>query len=152
PDGTAYRTIETRTVRATEGGHFDVSLTVPEFGLAGPLVQFRVHRAGAPGRIFTVDVATLASHRLEILSDRSRYEPGETVHAWARLSTVRTGAPVAGRPMLVTLTDAMGTELARHELTGRTSGTVSVDIPLPEGATPGSYVLTVASDETITPA
>lgn len=152
PDGTSTRTIETRTVRSAEGGHFDVSLTVPEFGLAGATMVFRVHRVGQPGRVFSFDVAALASRQLELLADRNRYEPGETVHAWARLSTVRTGAPVAGRPMTVSLSDMGGVELAHHEMTGRTSGTVSVDIPLPESATPGTYALTVSSDETVTPA
>jgi hypothetical protein len=54
--------------------------------------------------------------------------------------------------MIVTLTDGAGAELARHELTARTSGTVSLDIPLAATVTPGSYALTVASDETIYPA
>ena len=151
PDGSAYRVIEQRTVRAREGGRFEIEIPTPEFEMAGPQLTVRVRRAGSPGRAFSLGYGALVARHLQVLTDRDRYEPGETVHVWTRLSALRGGVPVGGRPILVTLRDPNGVELARTETTTRASGAISLDVPLPETAQPGDYLVTIGSDETVAP-
>jgi hypothetical protein len=151
PAGDSYRLIAERTVRAREGGRFEVEVPVPDFEMAGPQLLVRVRRAGQPGRTFALPFSTTQSHALSALTDRDRYEPGETVHVWTILRALRGGRPTPGRPILVTLIDPNGRELSRTETTTRASGAVSVDVALPETAAPGRYGVQIASDETIPP-
>jgi hypothetical protein len=151
PAGDRYRLIAERTVRAREGGRFEVEVPVPDFEMAAPRLLARVRRAGQPGRTFAVPFASTQSHALSALTDRDRYEPGETVHVWTILRALRGGRPAPGRPILVALVDPSGRELSRTEATTRPSGAVSVEIPLPETLAPGRYAVHVASDETIPP-
>jgi hypothetical protein len=151
PDGTARRVIEQRTVRSGSGGRFEIELPTPDLDLASPSLTVRVRRAGAPGRAFALGYGVLTPRQLQLLTDRDRYEPGETVHVWTRMVEARTGHPVGGRPVIVTLHGPDGAELSSTETTTRASGSISVDVPLAETAAPGSYRVTVASDELVTP-
>lgn len=149
-DGT-YRVVEQRRVRAREGGRFEIDIPTPEADLASPQLTVRVSRTGAPGRAFSLGFGALVARQIQVLTDRDRYEPGETVHVWSRISALRGGAPVARRPVVVVMSDPSGAELSRTETTTRDSGAISVDVPLAATATPGNYRITVSSDETIPP-
>lgn len=150
--GTAWRTIGTRTVRSEADGRFVVSVPMPDETLASPRASFRVRRVGAPGRLFVFDVGALASRQLDLLTDRDRYEPGETAHVWTRLTSARSGAPEGDRPLTITLSSPTGAELFREELRSRASGSVAVDVPLADTLAIGSYTVRVESDATTLPA
>ena len=57
---------------------------------------------------------------LEARADRQTYEPGETVHIWARVYDVRTLRPLPGIPV----------RLENNETTTSAAGVATIDLPL----------------------
>lgn len=140
--------VATRTVRAGAGGRFEVAIPMPESELGALRAHFVVRRAGAPGRHFTFAVEARSARRIDLLTDRARYEPGETAHVWTRITRARGGAPSPDRPLRITLSDPRGVVLLTEERTSGPSGAASVDLPLAETLEVGTYTVQVESDPT----
>lgn len=146
-DGSGRDRIETARTRSGEGGRFEIVITVPAVDLSSPLLEISIARAQRPGRTFRFGLAQLASRDLDVLSDRMRYEPGETVHAWSLLRRTRGRAPIAGSALRLQLLDPRGAPAAEaHASTGQ-SGAVSADLVIPPGADPGSWTLVVSGED-----
>lgn len=115
--------------RAAADGTFSLSLPVPlEIG-AGPQLVVRVERSATDGRGFSFPLVVASDVGALIRADRVLYEPGETVHAWVRLSDPESHAPIADRAVVVTLDDASGRILERTVRTSE-SGVATLDVTL----------------------
>ncbi|MFO0684146.1 MAG: MG2 domain-containing protein [Sandaracinus sp.] len=138
-------------VRSAAGGQFEIALPVPESTLSSPWVLLRVHRAGQPGRTFQYPVSQLASRTGALLTDRERYEPGETMHLFALVRGVRDRAPVAQRALRIEVIDPRGATLLERELATGSSGAVSTDVELLDSAMAGTYQIRLAFDPAVSP-
>ena len=150
--GVAYEVLGLATLRELEGatirgrcggewsevlaearGSFEIDIRIPEdtdFGLDDePHFDFEISQ-GSDRRSFEVPVTLFTPLVLDARTDRREYEPGETVHFWARISDARTGRPLAGVPVRLSAVD----ESALHEMVTSDAGVATVDIPLPDRA------------------
>ncbi len=150
PDGSQY-SVASSTSHSTAGGEFDVAVDVPEDTLSSPYVQLRVHRQGQPGRSFDFPLTQLASRTATVMTDRMRYEPGETVHVLALVRGARDLAPVAHREIQLDVLDPSYTAFLQRTLSTGASGSVSTDVALPDSAAPGTYQLRITFDPASAP-
>lgn len=149
-DGTT-RVVGSASVRSSEGGHFEIGMLVPEESLSGAFVRLRVHRAAGPGRVFDFALSQLASRLASLLTDRDRYEPGETVHVFSLVRSARGLAPIARRAVRIELLDPTNATLAEREMETSTAGVATMDVELPESAMPGFYRVRIAFDPATPP-
>jgi hypothetical protein len=149
-DGSTH-VVGSASVRATEGGHFEIAMLVPEDSLSGAFVRLRVHRAASPGRVFDFALSQLASRLASLLTDRDRYEPGETVHVFSLVRSARGLAPIAHRAVRMELIDPTSATLAERELETSLAGVATMDVELPESAMPGTYQVRIAFDPATAP-
>jgi hypothetical protein len=119
--GAAYEVLGLATLRALPGarvrircggawaattagprGGFEVAVPVPEHPDFDederPRLEIEVSQ-GPDHRTFEVPVELMTPLGLVARTDRNEYEPGETVHLWARVFDVRTGRPLSGVPV-----------------------------------------------------
>lgn len=121
------------------GGRFSISVPIPERSLASPRLELTIHRRGQPGRTFDYSLQTQLPHRIDLLTDRQRYQPGEKVRLWARVTDVRDRAPLASASVRLTLHDAAGRPVAERTVSTSAAGAVSAEIDLPDSAQNGSW-------------
>jgi hypothetical protein len=133
------RTVVSRASATTRGGRFALVVDVPSEPLGAPLLELVVHRAGQPGRRFAFPLQPLVDEALDLLTDRARYQPGERVRVWTRVTRVRSLAPRTSRPVRVQLADASGRLIAQHEARTSASGVVTAELALPASAEVGMY-------------
>lgn len=136
--GRRWRTIEEVTVESDRRGRLRFELPVPERRYVRPQLQVVV-RKGRARREFEFPLQLHSPLAVDVLLDRQRYEPGETVHLWARVVRRSNGAPVPGRSLDLRVTDPAGRPLLQRSIVVGESGATSVDVALPESATDGSY-------------
>jgi hypothetical protein len=141
------RVVATAQVRSAAEGRFELTVPTPSERLGSTWIALRVRRAGRTGRLFSFGVSVTEDRALDALADRERYEPGETVHVWARATSGRTRAPRADVPLTLEILDAARQPVASTTARTRASGAVSVDLALPASAAPGVYLLDVRSDD-----
>ncbi|MBN8609963.1 MAG: hypothetical protein J0L92_05235, partial [Deltaproteobacteria bacterium] len=141
------RILATVPTRSEAEGRFELLVPVPDERLGSTWLAVRVRRPGRFGRSFTFSVSVTEARAIDVLSDRERYEPGETVHVWARTTSGRTRAPVADVPLVIELLDTARRPIASQETRTRASGAVSVDLSLPTSAAPGTYYLVARSTD-----
>jgi hypothetical protein len=149
-DGSQQSIVTART-RSAEGGHVDIEVAVPEETLSGPYLSIHVARAGQPGRTFTYTLSQLARLTASLLTDRNRYEPGETVHLFGLVRGARDLAPVARQPVRVTLYDPSGATMVERAMETTSGGAVTTSFELPEGAVTGNYRVELAVDSSMSP-
>lgn len=137
--GSERRIVYEASVTADTEGRFVVALSVPRELLSAPQIELAVHRRGQPGRRFSFGLGQLEGEAIDLLTDRARYEPGERVRVWTRVRSVRTRAPLAGRPVRLQLLDQRGQPLAEEQGETGPSGVISAELPVPENAEAGQY-------------
>jgi len=120
-------------------GRFTLAVPIEPRDLAAPRLELIVHRRGESGRSFNYDLQTRLPHVVDLLTDRQRYQPGEKVRVWSRVTSIRDRSPLEGASVRLTLVDQDGRPVA--ERTARTSaaGVVSTEIELPDSAQNGSW-------------
>ncbi|MEI8254352.1 MAG: MG2 domain-containing protein, partial [Deltaproteobacteria bacterium] len=120
------------------------SVEVPVVGT----IQFTVGR-GERARRITYGLSAHSPDRLEMLTDRVLYEPGEIVHAWARLTDVPTGAPIAGTRVELTIAgNGSTTSRLANALVRTTQGGIAVlDLPLPATVPDGALTVTARTGD-----
>ena len=150
PDGSQYSVVS-NTTRSGVGGQFDVELGVPDETLSSPYVMLRVHRVGQPGRSFQFTLAQLASRVATVMTDRTRYEPGETMHVFALVRGARDLAPVARRSIQLDVLDPGNTVFLERSLQTGTSGAANTDVQIPDSAAPGTYQVRISFDPASAP-
>ena len=112
-------------------------------------LELTVEVSGPVGEQRLVQQITVAPEvRLALLTDRSRYRPGQTIHMLARVDDTWTPwAP--GAEVALTVADASGILLCQETSTVSPSGLAAADCPLSEQARPGDYRITAAlADQT----
>jgi hypothetical protein len=124
------------------------------FALEIPMVstvQLVVGR-GDHARSFTFGLAAHSPARLELLTDRLLYEPGETVHVWARLSDLPSAAPLANVPVEITIQGSGSTtaRVANARVRSSASGIAVLDVPLPSTIPDGAMVVDARVTDAVT--
>jgi len=147
PDRVEQVVVE-QAARAESDGSFAVDLGMPNRALVRPRLRVTV-RQGQSERVFHQGIQLRSPLVFDTLSDRNRYEPGETAHLWLRLRRQRDGAPVDDRAVHVTVTDARGNEVLDRRLGTNAGGVAAIDVPLEEGAVEGQYRALVRVDDSV---
>lgn len=147
PDRTE-RVVAREAVRAASDGSFALDLEIPSRALVRPWMRITVAQ-GQAQRQFTQGIQLRSPLVFDVLSDRRRYEPGETAHLWVRLRRQRDGAPVDDRPVHLTVTDARGNEVLDRRVGTNAGGVAAVEVPLEEGAVEGHYRALVRVDDSV---
>ena len=143
-----WDTVETVTVRADATGAFEFVLEVPERRFRQAQLQIEVS-GGGKQRTFDYPIGLRSPLAFDLLLDRNRYEPGETVHLWSRLHRLEDGAPVAGRTVAVRVHDPSGRPLVERSIEVSASGAATLDFELPDSAVDGVYAVDLRLDDSI---
>lgn len=147
PDRVEQVVVES-SVRAAGDGTFSVDLDMPARALARPRMRITVAQ-GQTERQFYQGIQLRSPLVFDALSDRNRYEPGETAHLWLRLRQQRDGAPVADRTVHVTVTDSGGNQVIDRRVPTNAGGVAALEVPLEEGAVEGHYRALVRVDDSV---
>lgn len=137
-----------RSVRAENDGTFALDMEMPSRPLVRPRMRVTITQ-GQTKREFYQGIQLRSPLVFDVLSDRRRYEPGETAHLWLRLRRQRDGAPVDDRSVHVTVTDARGNEVLDRRIGTNAGGVAAVEVPLEEGAVEGLYRALVRVDDSV---
>ncbi len=117
-------------VRADKSGFFAIAIPMPKEPAGTPHLEVEVGD-GKADRRFQFPLRFSAPWLLDLVADRRLYQPGETVHAWARLRDARTLRPLAGQEITLTVT---GTPVAGRTLRTNAAGVVSLSAVIPKQA------------------
>ncbi|MFO0562109.1 MAG: alpha-2-macroglobulin family protein [Polyangiales bacterium] len=112
-----------------------------------------VIRDGRKERSWQFSVTFTAPARYELLTDRSLYEPGETVHGWLRVVDAASAAPVRGRPVEWVFGGESGAaRLGQTRNTTSDAGVASASVAIPTSAPDGlvPVVAVVDGERTMT--
>ncbi|MFH0899349.1 MAG: MG2 domain-containing protein [Pseudomonadota bacterium] len=133
-----------RMVAADERGSFRIDVQMPENGEGTPKLEIGIGD-GQGERIFTFPLELGRPWVIDLVTDRLLYEPGETIHVWARLRDLRSLRPLAGRAIRFSLPDT----IAAGEKTASTdaSGVAALAVPIPREAAEGGYRVQARIDD-----
>ncbi len=138
-DGRSRTVVAEETFSTNTRGEFTIAIPTPPRELSGPQLLISVVGKNArDAREFRFPVTIESAVRVQALTDRNRYEPGETVNYFARITDRRNGAPVAGSRYQLTVNGPTG-EVTQREGEFSDSGAVSLSFPIPEGSRDGMY-------------
>ncbi len=141
-------TLDEVTVRVDERGRFVTAITIPEARFASAQVQLEVRGAGQ-SRTFEHGLSLQQPFAIDLRTDRNRYEPDETVHVWARVHRLTSGAPVAGRAVAIAVRDPQGRPVVERTVRSSGAGVASLDLPLPASAVDGHYTVQARLDDSV---
>ncbi|MDH5492820.1 MAG: MG2 domain-containing protein, partial [Myxococcales bacterium] len=124
---------------ADRQGRFTLALDVPLERM--PRLELRIHlsRGHDTPRTFTHPISVSSPDRIELLSDRLRYEPGEFVHVWARAIRGASGMPLPAQPVRVAILDPRGQAVHESRAVTGPGGSISLRVPLAASALDGPY-------------
>jgi len=130
---------------ADRDGHFVVELAVPIAATPGALtLAISVGRRGEDRpRVFESSLSVAPPFRFDLISDRQRYEPGETIHAFALLRRRSSGMPVADARTTLNITGPDGSNVSSTTAATRASGAIFADVALATSARDGNYTIVV---------
>lgn len=104
---------------------------------------------GVRVRRFERDIGLLAPQQMDLLTDRVLYEPGETLHVWARIRECDSLVPVAARRVRLRVTsgEQRMAVLANMLATTSTMGALSFDVPVDPESGPRELDVSIESDD-----
>lgn len=153
-EATLYRFRENQTREVVVHGSFVadrdgrvvVDLLVPPVPLPSAMqLELRVGRRGdANPRTLQLSIVVGPSVRFDLVTDRQRYEPGETIHAFSLLRRILNGVPMTDAAVRFSVRAPNGTLLADQRITTRASGAVFADVALDAHAVDGNYTISVS--------
>lgn len=135
------RVVRTATARSTAGGHFVVEVETPHEALGHTWIDLQVRRPGSTGRSFRFNSSLGVDRALDLLSDRDRYEPGESVRVWTRAFDIGSRVPLPDVALIVELVDAQNRPVASQRVTTSRGGSASATLALSDALAPGGYSL-----------
>ena len=121
-------------VRADQHGFFQIDVPMPPVSEGTPRLEVRVGDSKGE-RLFKFPLRFEKPWLLDLITDRQLYEPGETVHVWARLRDVRSRRPLVGQPIFLTLT---GTTTEKQPVKTAASGVATTSAKIPAQAPEGT--------------
>lgn len=151
-DRRGYETVREVRVESDREGHFAFLLDVPEERIDRPQLRVHVGPSASGGRSFDWSIQLRSATRIDLLTDRARYETDETMHIWARVVHGSTDRPLRGRRIRVRVTDPANRQVAERELTTGPSGATTMDVPISASAQDGHYRIQVATVDHISAA
>jgi hypothetical protein len=134
------------TAESDVAGRFAIAVPVPLVDARSAEVRIDVSAGGASRR-FVQRVMITEPYAIEVMSDRVLYEPGETIHAWVRVTDVVSRAPVPGRRLRLEAVSQGDTAeiVATREFTTSNMGAASFDVPIDRDSSDRGLTLRVAS-------
>lgn len=150
----AYRDTEHGQVRelvvqgdfvADREGRVLLDMVVPTRPLPGSLrMELAIGKRGDERRRnLEFYVGVEPAYRFDVISDRQRYEPGETLHAFALLRRRISGVPIPDARVQLTVRNPSGAVVHDAAIGTRASGAVYADVALGAQAPDGTYTITV---------
>lgn len=128
--------------RSRADGTFELALPIPEDApLRGSRLELEV--GGDDARTFELPVAIASPLDVMLRTDRRLYEPGEPVHVWALVRDARSGRPIAGRELDVTVEGGPVRTIERT-ITTAESGVAELSFELLESAPEGDVSVHLA--------
>lgn len=124
-----------QSVQTDARGSFQIEVQIPEQATGPSSLQVSVGD-GSNERVFAFPLTIEKPWLFDLLTDRSLYEPGETVHVWGRLRDRSSRRPLPQKSVI------FRSEGGVMHATTDESGVVSIAIPVPKEATEGSYSVT----------
>lgn len=124
-----------QSVQTDARGFFQIEVPIPEQAAGASSLQVSVGD-GSKDRVFVFPLTIEPPWIFDLLTDRTLYEPGETVHVWGRLRDQRSRRPLPRASVI------FRSEAGVMSATTDESGVVSIAIPIPKEATEGSYSVT----------
>lgn len=125
------------TIEADRSGFFQIAVPMPARPAGTSRLQVGVGD-GRTERRFEFPLSFSDPFVLDHVTDRQLYEPGETIHAWARLRDRRSRKPLAGVTTHMTL---MGTDALERVVSTAASGVATTSVKIPKEAQEGDYQL-----------
>lgn len=138
------QTIATGNARTDADGQFVLEIDVPERELLSPVLRVVVGVGRRASREHTFSLRVRAGAEADLLLDRRRYEPGETVHVWMRARSVDGGSPRANLPLQVQIAGPDRGVEGRRTLTTSASGSAAFEFALPDTVAEGTYRVTTS--------
>ncbi len=124
-------------VRADRSGFFQIDVPVPSGRKGSARVEVALGK-GDEERLFAFPIDFAAPFLLDLQTDRRLYEPGETIHAWARVRDVESRQPLVDEDITLSFT---GTGAFGRTHKSGASGVVSSKVVIPKEAKEGNYVV-----------
>jgi len=122
-------------VSADARGFFEIEVAMPAHPEGSPRLEVEVGD-GRAQRVFRFPLGFEQPWRIDLVTDRQLYEPGEAVHVWARVRDVRSLRPLVGQKVELTVT---GTAAANRPVTTTAAGIAAMTVKLPEQSREGEY-------------
>ena len=119
-----------REVRADRRGFFQIDVPMPRVHEGTPRLEVSVGD-GKSQRLFRFGLRFKKAWLLDLVTDRQLYEPGESVHVWARLRDARSRRPLTGQRVVFTLT---GPAAAKRSVVTAPGGVASTTVKIPAQA------------------
>ena len=135
--------------RASADGTFAIELAVPD---DAPTRGARVEVEVGPddeARRFELPVSVRAPFDVMLRTDRRLYEPGEPVHVWALVRDTRSGRPIVGQALEVTVQGEPVRTIERT-ITTAESGVAELSFELLESAPEGEVGVTLRVGPSLT--
>lgn len=134
-----------QTFTAGHDGRVLIDLEVPSRPLPATvmLVVELGRRGEAHPRRLEWRIVVAAPYRFDLVSDRVRYEPGETIHAFALLRRHLSGAPVSDASVRLAVRNPSGTTIHDGRVSTRASGAIYADVALGTEVPDGTYTIAV---------
>lgn len=126
-----------QSVQTDAHGRFQIDVPIPAETSRTPSLQLSIGD-GSAERSFSFPLTVQRPWIFDLLTDRSLYEPGETVHVWGRLRDQQSRRPLAHQDIQFT------SDTTTVHATTDDSGVAAIKIPIPKQAVEGSYVVTAA--------
>ncbi len=120
---------------ADRTGFFQIDVPMPSHSEGAASLEISIGD-GKDERLFSFPLSFQSPWKVDVMTDRRLYEPGETIHAWLRLRDGQSRRPGAGRDVSFTLSGAGVKNLVRK--TGA-SGVASAKVTIPKEAKEGAY-------------
>ncbi len=124
-----------REMRADQRGFFQIDVPMPKNQEVSAQLEIAVGD-GSDERVFEFPLRLQSPWTLDLVTDRALYEPGETIHAWARLRDSQSRRPLANTD--IRMTSAPVAVNSQVHTTGN-SGVASMTVRIPKEAEEGTH-------------
>ncbi len=126
-----------KEIRAGQNGLFSLALAMPQSSKGASWLELFVGN-GTDERRFEFPLELTSPWSVDLRTDRHLYEPGETIHAWARIRDVDSLRPLNGKAAVF---EFGGTEKRLEKGTTGLSGVISANAKIPKEVQAGDYEL-----------
>jgi uncharacterized protein YfaS (alpha-2-macroglobulin family) len=100
--------------------------------------------------LLTVPVELVTTRRIQVTTDKPRYQPGQTIHLRALAVEAGNRTPAANQPVVFEIFDGAENRVHREAKTSNAYGVAALDFKLAKRVNEGSYLIRTIVGETAT--